>query len=301
MKDGLRNIVASALLGAATMIPGAATAQSFSNNAFTDQTPVSPTGEQVASPVFRDAKGDDNTLGTVDDDYRPHPTSQTTFESPAITTTSLYGDTDSFIGAYHPNDNPLPVEIANTYAQIDGDAARIGFTALDERNLAEYRVTQATPSGDDLLTTIQADNADRREYTVRDNNLRDNAVTTTDSTQSGYGELTYQITPVNLDGSTEPTRTITVEKRLDPFTATTPHPNPARNEVRYSLEANDETSVTTSVYDVLGRQVHRTTQNINPGKTRETLNVNDLSSGTYFLRHQTRDGETDTDKFTVIQ
>jgi hypothetical protein len=108
----------------------------------------------------------------------------------------------------------------------------------------------------------------------------------------GYGRHVFRLKQVDTDGTETATDPVTVQVRLrDAYAVEAPYPNPARQTATLPVTVRDRQEVTVRVFDVLGRRVQTVTdQRIQGQNTRRiSLPVQQLSSGTYFVRVEGED------------
>ncbi|MFO8100427.1 MAG: T9SS type A sorting domain-containing protein, partial [Salinibacter sp.] len=81
-----------------------------------------------------------------------------------------------------------------------------------------------------------------------------------------------------------------------------PYPNPVRETATFELTARESQSVTVEVYNTLGQRVYRQDRDLD-GEVPSTiaLDVDEWSSGMYFLRVRGDAGIAETQKMLVVQ
>jgi hypothetical protein len=78
-------------------------------------------------------------------------------------------------------------------------------------------------------------------------------------------------------------------------------PNPSSNQVNLSITLNTEGTITISMFDVAGRLLKKLMDETQPAGTHTlTLDTQNLTAGTYFIRIETKDGIT-TKKMTLVR
>jgi len=112
--------------------------------------------------------------------------------------------------------------------------------------------------------------------------------------------LTYRLQQVDLNGTTHPTEEIVVGHPAEGLELRAPAPNPVRGQATVRYAVPNRQDVTLRLYDVLGRQVGTLVRGKRKGRHETSLDVSDLSSGTYFLRLKTEDA-LKTRRLTVLQ
>jgi hypothetical protein len=105
---------------------------------------------------------------------------------------------------------------------------------------------------------------------------------------------------VDLDGTTELTDPVSVERTVQELQLKRTFPNPARGQATVQFAVPDRQEVRLELYDVLGRQVRTVQQGEAQGREELQIDLSGLSSGTYFLRLRA-EGEAETQRLTVVR
>jgi hypothetical protein len=185
----------------------------------------------------------------------------------------------------------LPVELTALRAKRDGERAVITWHTASETKNAGFEVQhQHLPPGDSTATQGE------RWSTL---GFVEGGRTTTEAQSYryatdplGYGRHVFRLKQVDTDGTETATDPVTVQVRLrDAYAVEAPYPNPARQTATLPVTVRDRQEVTVRVFDVLGRRVQTVTdQRIQGQNTRRiSLPVQQLSSGTYFVRVEGED------------
>lgn len=197
-------------------------------------------------------------------------------------------------------DLPLPVELADFEAQVEGsDAVRVTWQTASEQNNSGFRVQRSSgraSASDATWTTLGT--VDGAGTTTEPQTYRFN------DTDLPYAadSLHYRLKQVDLDGTTHVSDPITVDRgAVATLQLHAPYPNPVsdRVTVRYAVPPK-QSEAALRVYDVLGRAVRTVNATPQEGRQETQIDVSGLSSGLYVLRLHT--GETaKTKRFTVVQ
>lgn len=193
---------------------------------------------------------------------------------------------------------PLPVELADVEATVDGETVRLTWQTASETNNAGFEVERR------LVET-----EGREDGTWTRIGRVEGAGTTTGTTSYRFADtglpydadkLRYRLKQVDTDGSAHYSDPVTVERSIDQVQLLGTYPNPAQSRmtVRYALPEARE--VTIRLYNILGQQVRTVVDEEQDGRHKRPVDVRDLSSGVYFLRFQAG-GQTRTQKLTVVR
>jgi Secretion system C-terminal sorting domain len=102
-----------------------------------------------------------------------------------------------------------------------------------------------------------------------------------------FSTIYYRLKINDLDGKSEYSKVVNLTAKVKGFSAKV-YPNPLKDQATIEITTEQKTDVTIELYDMIGRQVKRIyAQNTEPafrGVVTMPLSMNDLSSGTYFLK-----------------
>ncbi len=184
--------------------------------------------------------------------------------------------------AFTSSSNPLPVDLRDLEAQVNGDHVMLRWQTLSETGTDGFRVERRVEErGDETgWTRVGFVNGAGTRRTTTDYRFADADVP--------YGAETaaYRLRQVDVDGSesvSDPVRVAFGAPSELRLRKTFPNPAVARVTVRY--ETPRAAPVQMDLYNVLGqrvRQVHR--GEVPAGRHHQQVDVSGLSSGVYFLR-----------------
>mgnify|MGYP000084673152 CR=1 FL=1 len=192
-------------------------------------------------------------------------------------------------------DSIIPVELTSFTAQPQGArAVRLTWQTASETNNAGFALQrQAAASSWTTLRFVEGAGTTSRAQSYQ---FTDRTVPYTAET------LRYRLQQVDLDGSSEISRTVTVsfasptEVRLQ-----APFPNPARTQATVRYDVPVETDIEIAVYDLLGRRVATLADRRVPaGRAQVQLHTGPLPNGPYLLRLRAAD-QVRTRRFTVVK
>lgn len=190
----------------------------------------------------------------------------------------------------------IPVELARFEAQRSGkDAVQLTWQTASESNNSGFEVQRQTGVSSSW-TDVQfiegaGTTSDPKFYRFTDRAVPYAAET-----------VRYRLKQVDLDGSTELSKTVEVRLSTPPQLALqAPFPNPAQSgaTIRYELPKAMEVQI--AVYDLLGRRVATPVDGQkNAGRAQFQFRTEQLPSGTYMLRLQAED-QIRTQRLTVVK
>ncbi|MFB6232130.1 MAG: T9SS type A sorting domain-containing protein [Salinibacter sp.] len=192
------------------------------------------------------------------------------------------------------NSQPLPVELSDFEATVDGERVRLTWTTASETNNVSFRVQRRVGDEGSTWTTVGSvegagTTTEARSYRFVDEELPYEA-----------DRLTYRLKQVDTDGSASYSKEVTVERSVKEVELLGTYPNPAqqRATVRYAVPERQDVKI--YLYDILGRRVQTVVDGEREGRHKRQLDVSRLASGVYFLRLQA-EGQTRTQKLTVVR
>jgi len=195
----------------------------------------------------------------------------------------------------------LPVEFAGINVQrSSAQGITIEWETLSELNNAGFEVqraeggAEAAPQSDASWTTLT---------TVEGAGTTDEAQSyafTDTAPPYAADSLTYRLRQLDADGTASFSEAVTVALQTTQPELLPAYPNPTRGQATIRFAVPEQKAVRLTLYDIMGRRVRTLMEKEVEGRTETPLRLDDLASGTYFLRMQT-DGYTDTQRITVVR
>ena len=243
---------------------------------------VSPTGtDPINDIIFEFASGSCGSLtnitcrdgsGTSSDEVLTQAvTNGTTY---FIRVYSYYGAGDEGEFTVNVSTNVLPVEMTSFTAKAEGTVNRLEWSTASEENNARFDVERST-NGVDFETIGQVE-GNGTTVEVSNYNFVDEASATV-----SY----YRLRQVDFDGNYEHSNIVVVKREAGNNNVTMfPIPVQDRLTVQYTATANEDMTIT--VTDATGRIVVSKAVTAIQGENQFNLNLNELPSGSYFVRLQ---------------
>jgi hypothetical protein len=188
----------------------------------------------------------------------------------------------------------LPVELAQFTAALDGRTAVLEWRTSSETNNTGFEVQHQGPdaAGYDRLGFVEGAGSTNEPQSYR---FRAKALPP--------GPHQFRLRQVDADGSATLSDPVAVEVRAERTLALrATGPNPVRQATQLAFTVKQSGPATMILYNVLGQRVKRLYDREAAPGTRYSVDVraDDLSSGTYFARLQTRTG-TRTQRIVVVK
>lgn len=261
---------------------------------FSDQKVISTDADMATSVFATDLNGDD---------------------SPDVLSASDGGNSNrGKVTWYENTSTTLPVELVSLEAaimskkssrgvggpsQIDGRAVRLTWQTASETRNSGFEVQRKTVSEKEaewkrigfVESTVSNGTTNQPQiYGFTDEDLPYKAE-----------RLQYRLRQMDLDGSESESDPVSVELTVGKLELRKTFPNPAheRATIRFAVPEGRDTSL--HLYDVLGRQVRTIVQGEAQGRKELQVDLSNLSSGTYYLRLSTTNGQTKTQRLTILR
>jgi len=195
-------------------------------------------------------------------------------------------------------ENPLPVDMADFRATTTETGVRLTWQTASEKNNAGFEVQRRAASEPD---------AHWREIGFVESNVPSG---TTNEPQSyrfededlsfAADKLKYRLRQMDLDGTSELTDPVEIERAVERPELRSILPNPARTQVTVRFAVPERQDVALELYDVLGRQVRTVSDGQVQGRQELQVDLSGLASGTYFLRLRA-ESESKTRRLSVLR
>jgi|GEM_PF-2031866 len=233
----------AAAVGSAKADPGSGSDVTF--DALSDALPAAVRYYWVTADLSASATADDNMNGTIDASGDLNITLGT------VSGSSSYGKLNT------GDDASLPVELSSYAVKQQGNTILIEWTTESEENHLGF-ILEKQVHGEMIWQSVasyvtdqglaaQGNGSESRDYSVIDRDI-----------QSGLTYL-YRLSEVDRDNRVTALEVITLETEAMPEETRLkpPYPNPFNPCTRIRYEIADETKVSITVYDLLGRKICR--------------------------------------------
>jgi len=213
------------------------------------------------------------------------PVSQTTVDAgneevQIISSSSMEFSSGQYALVSNEDSNPLPVQLGSFSGRADGRTAVLTWKTLSEKNNRGFYVEQQT-DGDgwkpvSSLIEGAGTTQEVQRYSHRVEDL-------------SFGQHVFRLRQEDRDGNAEvfDDRRAEVNANMEgAYTLEAAHPNPFSSQTTIQFAVQEAQPVSVVLYNVLGQRVRVLHDGTVPGGKTVTLTLdgNQLSSGTYFLR-----------------
>lgn len=180
------------------------------------------------------------------------------------------------------NNAALPVHFVSFTGELRNNSSLLTWKTENESNNRYFIIEKSVNGASfDSIGVVAASNRSAATYTFADTKLSNTNV--------------YRIRQVDLDGASIFSKMIVLKKsvvngemKVFPSTATT--------TVQYSLSVSENTSLQVAVVDASGRTVMQQLNQVNAGSFQQSLNVQNLNSGIYYIQVRSNDGSVNLTK-----
>ncbi len=186
-----------------------------------------------------------------------------------------------------PVNSALPVSIGNFLAnRIGEENALIKWNTYSEKNNKGFEIYKkdATQTDWSLLHFVEGklNSNENTYYNFTDNN-------------AGKNTVAYKLKQIDVDGNFTWSKEVVIPPYLDNTTKDILSILPAGDK-QFHIKPNTDIGFTIWIYDVQGRNVKQLELSAQP----QTINLSDLTSGTYFLHITNQDGNQQVIKLPVF-
>lgn len=180
------------------------------------------------------------------------------------------------------NNAALPVHFVSFTGELRNNSSLLTWKTENESNNRYFIIEKSVNGASfDSIGVVAASNRSAATYTFTDSKLSNTNV--------------YRIRQVDIDGASIFSKMIVLKKsvvngelKVFPSTATT--------TVQYSLAVSENTSLQVAIVDASGRTVMQQLNQVNAGSFQQSLNVQNLNSGIYYLQVRSNDGSVNLTK-----
>lgn len=176
----------------------------------------------------------------------------------------------------------LPVHFVSFTGELRNNSAILTWKTENESNNRYFIIEKSVNGASfDSIGVVTASNRSAATYTFADTKLSNTNV--------------YRIRQVDIDGASIFSKMIVLKKsvvngELKVF------PSTAISTVQYSLAVSEPTTLQVAVVDASGRTVLQQMNQVNAGSFQQSLNIQNLNSGIYYLQVKSNDGSVNLTK-----
>lgn len=165
----------------------------------------------------------------------------------------------------------LPVTLLSFTGRADGDRNRLQWTTATERDATYFNVEHSADGVNfKAIGNIKASNkADGSTYSLDDN--------------TPFNLSYYRLQSIDTDGSAEYSPIISIYRNGRGFGVERVYPNPTTNNTTVVYTAETNTITTFTLTNALGVQLSSVSAIAQNGSNVQTINMNNLTAGVYFL------------------
>lgn len=180
------------------------------------------------------------------------------------------------------NNAALPVHFVSFTGELRSNSSLLTWKTENESNNRYFIIEKSTNGASfDSIGVVAASNRTSATYTFTDTKLSNTNV--------------YRIRQVDIDGASIFSKMIVLKKsvvngELKVF------PSTAISTVQYSLAVSENTTLQVAVVDASGRTVLQQINQVAAGSFQQSLNIQNLNTGIYYLQVKSNDGSVNLTK-----
>ena len=205
-------------------------------------------------------------------------TSGSSSSNGSITVTGVSNFSPFTFGS-NSNNNSLPVELLHFTAQKTGDHVSLKWATASETNNSHFVVQKRIDDQWQAIGTVKGYGtaSSKHSYTFADRDYQQG--------NTAY----YRLKQVDFDDSYEYSEVRSVSSELEKALSMTTYPNPVADAVTLSLNSSQKQGAKVVIRNVLGQQMLSRELSLQQGENQQTLNLESLKTGQYFLKVKTDD------------
>ncbi len=168
----------------------------------------------------------------------------------------------------------LPVEWASFESTVQGQNISLNWVTATEENNDFFTVERSSDAVH--FTTIATIGGAGSSETMHTYNFIDN--------NPGSGNNYYRIRQTDFNGQYSYSQIVQNYMAATSFSLESMYPNPAINEINFSINNTNNQLVTLTIVDIFGNMVNRIAIETLAGIQNFNVNISDLSAGVYFVK-----------------
>jgi hypothetical protein len=177
------------------------------------------------------------------------------------------------------NSNEMPTLLMSFTGQVNGNAGQLNWVMENQTNIKWFVIEKSADgsSFDSTSLVIGLNNAYSTEYQYIDTHM---------FTGSNY----YRLRQVNLDGSMQYSKVISIDNSATITAKMELYPNPAVSMINYTVTTASADQIVFQVYNLAGMLVSTGAQQLAAGVNQQSIAIAELKSGNYFLKISNKQG-----------
>lgn len=176
-----------------------------------------------------------------------------------------------------------PALLLSFDGQVNNSTALLNWVMENQTNCKWFVIERAGATGgyDSISVVDGINNSNMTTYNFSDGHMLS-------------GNNYYRLRQVDLDGVVRYSKVITLANNIDDNA--TPkmsvYPNPAAATLNYAVSSNAPQQVTVQVFNLAGVVCYTSQQQLYAGSNQQSITLNGLKNGNYFLKVTNREGST---------
>jgi len=196
------------------------------------------------------------------------------------------GSKDIYIAKYDMSScdcSPLPITIHSFSGKNLGEYNLLEWVTASEIN-NDYFILERSFNGDIFSSIGQVEGAGNSN-TINNYQYTDESITLSPSSlRINSARVYYRLKQVDYDGQYSYSKTISIEVEKGNKIVGDITPNPATNQITYTIDIPEDALITIQIVDILGKISLEENKEANQGRHSFTTDVSSLAKGMYFLK-----------------
>ena len=180
------------------------------------------------------------------------------------------------------NNATTPALMMSFDGQVQNQAADLNWVMENETNCSYFVIERSGDTGgyDSIGVVTGLNNNNQTTYIYSDNHMLN-------------GNNYYRLRQVDMDGVLRYSKVVSLyDMQQEAAPRMNVYPNPAVATINFSINSTSTQQIFVQIYSISGVLLQTSEQTLNAGNNLQSIAVNNLKSGNYFLKVSIREGNS---------
>jgi Secretion system C-terminal sorting domain len=180
------------------------------------------------------------------------------------------------------NNATTPALMMSFDGQVQNQAANLNWVMENETNCSYFVIERSGDTGgyDSIGVVTGLNNNNQTSYIYADNHMLN-------------GNNYYRLRQVDMDGVIRYSKVVSLyDMQQEAAPRMSVYPNPATATLNFSINSTSTQQIFVQIYSISGVLLQTSEQTLNAGNNLQSIAVNNLKSGNYFLKVSNREGNS---------
>jgi hypothetical protein len=180
------------------------------------------------------------------------------------------------------NNATTPALMMSFDGQVQNQAADLNWVMENETNCSYFVIERSGDTGgyDSIGVVTGLNNNNQTTYIYSDNHMLN-------------GNNYYRLRQVDMDGVLRYSKVVSLyDMQQEAAPRMNVYPNPAVATINFSINSTSTQQIFVQIYSISGVLLQTSEQTLNAGNNLQSIAVNNLKSGNYFLKVSSREGNS---------